>query len=210
MKRIALIVAALLFAGCTSAPQPSDSYSIARATVRLLDIPGVGNGSGVVIAPGIVLTANHVAVQIPNGLLIEPGRIAATLRQHDEDVDLATITAEVACPCAKLAEYPAGQDEPVIVIGFPMNESVHVQILTRGAAQGVVGSQLALTAPVAGGNSGGGVFVWRDGEWQLVGILVATRGQGADAPVPIGVPVNYLSVAVDLQTIRKFLDRHAR
>ena len=207
MKRIVLLFALSLLAACSFSP--ADSFQSARATVRLLDIPGVGNGSGVVIAPGKVLTANHVAVEVEHGLLLEPGRVPVATEKADENVDLALLGAPVACPCAKLAEYPAQEDEPVIVIGFPMNERVQLQILTRGAAQGVIGSQLALTAPVAGGNSGGGVFVWRDGEWQLVGILVATRGQGADAPVPIGVPVNYLSIAVDLETIRKFLDSHA-
>jgi S1-C subfamily serine protease len=50
-----------------------------------------------------------------------------------------------------------------------------------------------MTAAAQPGNSGGGVFVYRDGEWQLVGILVAGAQSGT------------LTFAVDLATIKQYL-----
>lgn len=138
--------------------------------------------SAVVIRPGLVLTADHciageshAAIQPngPNGLIVARGDNGA--------LDLALILyphAEAACPCVKLADHEAHVDEKVFIMGYPRGIT---QVVTEGRSQGVVeadvifpgvGRRLVLTASATNGNSGGGVFVFRNGEYQLVGILV--------------------------------------
>ena len=205
MKRLltAAIFLAALF-GCTSPQEYASPYAAPRAAVRLLDT-SAGNGSGVVIAPGLVLTAAHAAVEVENGLLAEPGAKPLKVLKIDKTLDLAVLQADVKCPCAKIADSPAAVDEPVIVIGYPHASAVKHEIVTQGRAQGVSDHNLNLTAPVAGGNSGGGVFVYRSGEWQLVGVLIATRAGAVESPGPRYAASIVLSVAVDLATVRGFL-----
>jgi hypothetical protein len=170
--------------GCATTP----NFDVPRAAVRLISNDG-GNGSVVVIAPNLVLTAAHVAV-IP-GLKVG-GREAKTLRVG-ENIDIAVMGVEIGCPCAEIAEKPAEVDEQVVVVGFPYHGMLEAQVVTVGRAQSIKNGHMILTAAALPGNSGGGVFVHRDGRWQLVGILVA------------GHPGGTLTIAVDLVSIRNFL-----
>jgi S1-C subfamily serine protease len=183
-----------LLLGCTQGDFPRDQ-------VRKLTV-GDGNGSGVVVRPGLILTARHVAVY--KGLVLTKGGAPGegVTVSEQEKVDLALIRyplAESACPCVKLADYEAELDEPVYVIGYPLGIAAMV---TMGHAQGVMdvttkddwgnvyklGKRLVLTAGVQPGNSGGGVFVYRQGEYQLVGIMVEMMGRPG-APISFAVPL---------------------
>jgi S1-C subfamily serine protease len=202
--------------GLLVTPAIADSpYDYPRAeTVKLSTETGVG--SGVVLEPGIVLTAAHVAENEglvssrKEGLVGDILFLEDAIVRNNNQVDLALLWYRegVHCPCVKLAEYEAEVDEPVIVVGFP---SGIAQVVTEGKSQGVqqeirtyvsngffsmelfLGKRLVLTAPVSGGNSGGGVFVKRNNEWQLVGILV----EG----------VANLAFAVPLETIKQFIKK---
>lgn len=156
--------------------------------------------SAVVVAPGLALTADHCAGAAPAALRAG-GPIATIVSRGDERVDIALLafpSAEAACPCVRVAVREADVDETVYVVGYPFGIA---QVLTVGASQGVhernlpYGRRLVATALVGPGNSGGGVFVLRDGEFQLVGILVELNG--------------HLSFAVPLADIRPLLERHA-
>lgn len=205
---LALLVSfTLALLGCSAEPDVSE----VRAQVRKLTVDGTGgNGSGVVIAPGFVLTAQHVAVN-PGLELRARGPKGAVLGLGDNDkVDLGLLyfpARGAQCPCAKLAEYEALPDEPIYVVGYPRGI---VQALTRGQAQGVIqrlvvpgawgmpkvlGQRLVFTATIAPGSSGGGVFVFRDGEFQLVGIVVESAGSG-------------MGLAIPLSVVRGFLEEH--
>jgi len=200
MLRRALLLVVLLIAGCAIAPVPP--YSAPRATVHKLH-NSLGSASGVMVAPGVILTAGHVAEQ--ENLLID-GVPATTVRQ-DADDDVGVLSTSVGCPCATISMSPPVIDEPVIVIGYPLQGVLHGQVMTEGRVQALEGNRIVLTAPAAAGNSGGGVFAMRDGEWQLIGVLIEMLGQPIDAPMSAYAPVNYLTRAVDMVTASKYLDR---
>jgi S1-C subfamily serine protease len=189
---------ALLLAAC--APTVDVPVQEARWFVRALyTTTGTIFCSTVILRPGLAVTAGHcvrgeslafLSAQSPAGILLARG---------DDRLDYALLNftgPTAACPCVRLAEREAEVDERVYVIGFPLGIA---QVLTEGRSQGVVdnpsmpyGRRLVLTAQVAGGNSGGGVFVYRDGEFQLVGLLVEASG--------------HLSFAIPLADLRPFIE----
>jgi S1-C subfamily serine protease len=192
--RIALAVAiALTLVGPLAAfAQPNGAD--ARPTVRSLS----DRCSGVVLAPGYVLTADHCVNAVT--ALRAGGPAGTVIARGDDRLDYAVLVfpqAEAQCPCVRVAAREAEVDEPVYVIGYPLGIA---QIVTFGVSQGVVGHErmpfgrrLVTTAQVAGGNSGGGVFVFRDGEYQLVGLLVESHA--------------HISFAVPLADLQPFLAR---
>lgn len=170
---------------------------------------GSGNGSGVAVRPGLLLTARHVA-KVAGLVLVKDGaKGEGVIASEQEKVDLALIRyplKELPCPCVTLADSEAEIDEPVYVIGYPLGIT---GMVTLGNAQGVMevtvsddfgntynlGKRLVMTVGVQPGNSGGGVFVYRNGEYQLVGIVVEMMGR----------PGGPISLAVPLQDIKDFL-----
>lgn len=182
--------------GCASPNNPRDS-------VHLIE-KGDGNGSGVMIRPFLMLTAAHV-VGDGKDITVGPKKLPAKLIHKDEVADIALLHVAVACPCAPLADIPEVGDK-VLVVGFPINADVHLQITTEGLTQGVWQNRLQLSAPAAGGNSGGGVFVYQDGEWKLAGILVQVAGWCMGFAC---FPMPHLSRAVDTRTMTSFVEQAA-
>jgi S1-C subfamily serine protease len=181
------LLSLFLALGLLVTPAIADSpFNYPRAETVSLDAGGNGNCSGVVIEPGWVLTAAHCTNAYEGWTITgKPDVQSFTVLSNQDTVDLGLLQFSdgVACPCVKLAEFEAQPDEPVIIVGFPLGIT---QVVTEGRAQGIVenvhleamwmtmdlGRRLVLTATAAPGNSGGGVFVKRDNQWQLVGILV--------------------------------------
>lgn len=193
---VVLVLSSLV--GCASKEVPPE-----RTYVRLLASTD-GNGSGVVIAPGLILTAKHVAV-FANNLYLEPEHIPVKLLRESKDHDIALLEVKgVQCPCAPISSDLRDRlDELVTVVGYPLHGAVKLQVRTQGHVQGIRLGELVLTAPVTFGNSGGGVF---DLDGKLIGILTGVAQQ----PFLIGImeaasPANYLSSAVNLEAIIKFL-----
>ena len=190
MRPLLALIFALALSACASTAG-------VRSEVGDLRAPD-GTGSGVVIAPGFVLTARHVAVI--DGLHFRGHKMkGAKLKVGYGDVDLGLLyfpKTVAACPCVKLADYEAQPDETIYVVGYPLGIA---QMLTIGQSQGVrehtlvpggfgepedLGRRLMMSVTAAPGNSGGGVFVKRRGEYQLVGILVE-GGSGLAFAVPL-------------------------
>ena len=181
--------------GCTQAEYP-------RGQVRQLVAEG-GTASAVTVRPGLVLTARHV-MPLKDLFLAKPGaKGEGAIVSEQEHIDLALLRfplAESPCPCATLAAYEAEVDEPVYVVGYPLGIAAMV---TLGHAQGVIdvtarddwgnvtklGKRLVLTVGVQPGNSGGGVFVYRSGQYQLVGIMSAMMNRPG-APISFAVPLS--------------------
>lgn len=156
--------------------------------------------SAVVLQPGLFLTADHCIRETPGALASPDAPGGIVISRGDDRLDYALVNfplrAESQCPCVRIAEREADVDEVVYVVGYPRGMA---QVVTLGHSQGVIdnrempyGRRLVVTAQVAGGNSGGGVFVHRDGEFQLVGLLVEAQG--------------HLSFAVPLADLRPFID----
>lgn len=182
----------------------SSSTENIRSSVHLIEKDG-GNGSGVMIQPFLMLTAAHVVGDGLN-LTVGPNKLPAKLLYIDKDVDIALLHVAVDCPCAPLANPPE-IGEKVLLVGFPIHEHIHLQIVTEGTVQGLWERKLMTTAPAAGGNSGGGVFVYQDGEWRLAGILIQVAGWCMGGFTCYPMP--HLSRAVDTLTMTQFVDRAA-
>jgi len=118
----------------------------------------------------------------------------------DPEKDLALLMVAVNCPCATLATRPVLVDQPVIAVGFPFHHVLGAQIMTDGRVQGTAPTgQTIFTAPVARGNSGGGLFVREGGRYKLAGIVVGVVRDGMGGSVP------HLATAMSLEQINAFL-----
>jgi S1-C subfamily serine protease len=142
----------------------------------------------VVIAPEKALTAKHC---VPQGLAEDAPEIVVRKDGHEFKVtsvmhdaqgrDLALIKVEgLGCPCAIPAEFPALQDEAVMIVGYPygigpITTFGHVQIRT-GLQDWDEHTYLLVTAKAGPGNSGGPLFVIRNGQPYLIGIVVLGIG----------------------------------
>ena len=141
---------------------------------------GWGRGSGVVTAPGVVLTNAHVlrgdevAVTFADGRT-ELGRVAGA----DADLDLAAIAVDTgdAPAVAWVPERPGavGIGEPVIALANPGGRGLRAtfgQVSAtgrsfRGPRGRRIGGSLEHTAPLPRGSSGGPLV---DGEHRLLGL----------------------------------------
>lgn len=196
MKKLilSLVVILLSVGGCTTTPSLPDPDLSMRSTVRLIAEEGPVNGSVIVLQPGLVLTAGHVAdvMQAGRVLFIEPQHIQATVLRKSKYSDLALLSAPgVICPCAQLAESEPKIDDILTIIGFPLNAMIKGQVLTQGRFQGFYEDKMTHSINAAPGNSGGGVF--KDGK--LVGVLIEGFSE-----------FNYLTRSVRLQVIKEFIN----
>jgi S1-C subfamily serine protease len=152
--------------------------------------------SGVMIAPGVLLTAAHCFSQVDTPM--------EEVIKMDRDVDLMLVKApQLDCPCAPIAKTSA-VDDIIHAVGFPLMTGV--QVLTSGRIQEVDMQKtgfMMISAPIIFGNSGGGIF---NSDGELIGIAsrVAVYAVGFDG-IPHIVP--HMGVATNLETIKKFLDK---
>lgn len=185
---LAVVTAALVVAPSVGTP---------REVTRPLMDNGAAYCSGVMIAPHRMLTAAHCV----NDKL--------TVVSKNAEADVALIEVNEDCPCTVLAQSPAVIDEPLTVVGYPKNDFIRVQILTEGRAQGEAGEKekrrLRMTAPIASGNSGGGVFLYRNGRWELVGLEVAVYSECEAVGMmrQVCVPFAHLSFATTFDSVKK-------
>jgi S1-C subfamily serine protease len=178
---------------CTSQEPDYDAPWQAR-------MPTSGTGSGVVVAPGRVLTGAHVVanatfVQVQK--ISDPNKVVVRVAGICHDCDLALLAVDdprfmEGVEIASLGELPDLRD-PVAVAGFPVGgEEVSITegVVSRIEVTRYSHSQrhlLAITvdAAINRGNSGGPVF--RDG--RIVGIafqkLGNAEGIGEMVPPPL-------------------------
>ncbi|MDP3939630.1 MAG: serine protease [Deltaproteobacteria bacterium] len=176
-----------------------------RDTVHIVTIVApdgtvVGNGSGVMVAPRLMLTAAHVSGIGDRTLRVGIEQAPAKVIKVDVLADIALLQVALGCPCAPVAWVNPQVDAEAIAIGHPSFNHAATQILTTGRIQGYVPSdrRLMFSAPISGGNSGGGLFV--DGE--LVGIVVELISAG-DGMFTI-THIFHLARAVDTKTMIDF------
>ena len=160
-------------------PIPPTAYMVK------ITYPDGGHGSGVVVGPGLVITARHVA---KDGMILEhgsgsvPGEIIWT-GGKDMKNDLALVKFDpkglnmhslpVNC------HTPVKVGDAVEVYGFALDMDL---LRTTGTVAGFIHDMMIVDATIAPGNSGGPVI--HNGE--LVGISVA---------IPL-VPLGFYGVAL--------------
>lgn len=211
--RAVLFAAVLgLLAGCLSGCDRTPDYSTPRAAVVQLFDKGHENSScsGVMIAPMTMLTAAHCFGDEGKDVMeATPERLQLTIVKRDTVSDLALVRVPLACPCVPVAANPPDMDQALVMVGYPANNLVVLQVATEGRAQGVgpvrakPGTLLRLTAPTASGNSGGGVFAKNWGMWELVGISTMVA-KPCDDEGCRSVP--HLAFAADTKAIQTFLN----
>lgn len=162
---------------------------------------GQGHGTGVQINPKCVVTANHVVADPKEQIkLIDPtGKIVpASIAASDPVADLAVVCAaqKLSGHSARISESMPKRYAPIFSLGFPLQNA---QILTEGRYQ----ENSTVTADIAPGNSGGGVFDEETG--QLIGLSQAID-EYASTEGNFVFP--YLQTIIESPTIISFLNSH--
>ena len=173
----------------------SVSSLVPRSYVEKLYQESGGTGSAVVIAPGLVLTAAHVAI---NDKLLINGKPTKTIK-IDKNKDLALVQASVDCPCAPLG-VDVNLDDKVMAVGWPLG---HLEMATEGRVQGWMDRLVLTDSTIAPGNSGGGLFAFQEGKWKLVGVTIQVAGMGWG--FGFGLPVLHMVRSVPIQTVKEFI-----
>lgn len=172
-------------------------------SVVLVEITDYGTGSGVIIAPNVVLTAGHV-IRDASELWIETNdgkRYKAThwVRDLDNDCGLIFFDEELI-PIAEFVDSNSLQlGESVFIIGSPFGKALF-NTVTFGIVSGLnrkihyFGDCGMITSDAAGnpGNSGGPVF---DMSGKIIGIIVGTKrgSRGLNVIVPSNICRKLLS-----------------
>lgn len=170
------------------------------------EAPSNGTGSGVVIAPGKVLTGAHVvadATFIQVQKVSDPNKMIARVEAISHDADLALLTVDDpelmgGVTPEKLGELPELRDR-VAVVGYPVGGeeiSITEGVVSRIEVQRYTHSSrmlLAVTvdAAINDGNSGGPVF--KDGK--VAGIAFQTLKDAENIGEMVPTPL-----------IKKFID----
>lgn len=190
---VALGTAALVASTPAMAKTPSQVFEEVSASVVVVEAYNasgaqIGQGSGVIIAPGEVATNCHVLkdadrLQVRHGQEQHPARV----RLSDAERDLCQIAA------AGLTARPAA-------IGATKLLKVGIRVYTVGAPQGLDltlgegivsalrevpgGRFIQTTAPISPGSSGGGLF---DENGVLVGLTTfyVSEGQNLNFALPV-------------------------
>ena len=174
MKRgllILLLCAAHAHAGETETVFNSVRDSIVTLTVYDERKEVDGAGSGVVVAPGRVITNCHVvqeavAIQVRAGDKVW----SATVASMDTPRDLCQLDVPgLTAPAAKIRSYREVQiGEPIYAVGNPLGFGLAVSAgLVSSIAQHKGELRLFSSAPISPGSSGGGLF---DSHGRLIGI----------------------------------------
>src|SRR3990167_4080127 len=120
--------------------------------------------------------------------------------KDNDVVDLAIVVLkdEIVRNYASVSSTEPLQDEIVVVVGYPLGIT---EVVTIGRFQGLVDKHYLVTAQATFGNSGGGVFVIRDGHYELLGIASYMAASGW------GQTIEHLIFFVTNSNIEVFLDR---
>lgn len=161
----------------------------------------IGSGSGVVVAPGYVLTNKHVVADATQVAVMESGKkrrlLPAEVVAAVDDPDLALLRCEdLKAPAVSLAAALPRRGSDVMALGYPLGVRLGLTLKsTRGTVISDADPDLPLggflhSATVNGGNSGGPIV---DQRGSLVGVVVAgTTRALAENTYGIGVPVEQI------------------
>ena len=168
------------------------SPSIARITVFDVGGRAVGIGSGVVIAPGTLITNCHVATA-GGTLAVRVGAesLTAHVEVADEEYDLCRLSVTgLSAPAVTIGTVESLKTgQKVYAIGAPagldLTISDGIVSSLRDVPQGKV---IQTTAPISPGSSGGGLF---DAYGRLVGIMTFQHRYGQN--LNFAIPADWLN-----------------
>ena len=152
---------------------------------------GWGQGSGVVVADGVVLTNAHNVSDPGVTLLFADGRtVTGQVSGHDIDADVATIAVDTTgITPVEWGQAPARVGAAVFALANPGGRGLRVTLGTvaavgrtfRGPRGRRVTGSVEHTAPMAKGSSGGPLV---DSAGRLVGLNTNRLGEGFYAALP--------------------------
>ena len=140
----------------------------------------VSSGTGFIVAPGRVLTNNHVIDECGSMVARNakgsrtPARVLATDRHRD--LALLSVTPDTGPALTFRESPPVRRGETVITYGFPLSGlATSGPTLTIGDLSALAGLRdnplnFQITAPVNPGNSGGPLF---DSQGNVIGVVVS-------------------------------------
>ena len=148
----------------------------------------LGSGSGILIAPGIIVTNAHV---IEDGSSFQVGRggLPLTPIAVDQMHDLALLRGDIdGVPLPLRSSSPIWLGEAIMAAGYPLMDLLGADLkVSTGNVSGMTGShgdvaRFQFTAPIGSGSSGGAVI---DEFGNLIGVTSASlahdnvRGRGS-------------------------------
>ena len=193
---------------------------VAAATVQIKtfkeDGSGIASGSGIVVGMGIyspvsTMKAKKTGTRILTAKHLLEGEGLTTLRVYQGDKVLAAVPEQLGLgseadwmtlicdgvigkPVSLVpAGAPVSEFEPCAVMGHPL--TIATPTLTEGRIQAAESWGIRISAPIIFGNSGGGLFVVRDGRWVLAGVTVGIYATG------FGIPITHMGLCVDVRAI---------
>jgi hypothetical protein len=198
LRRIGMVLALASAAQGAAALEPDKLFEKASASVFVVRAIAAGTqnytlGSGVVVAPGKVVTNCHL-VESAGRIRVEHGdtTYGATLEFSDPQRDLCQLAAkDLNAPAVALA--PASVLHVglrVFAVGAPQGADLALVdgFVTSFRQSQPDAPQLQVSAPVEAGTAGGGLF---DSEGRLVG--VTTDNRPSEAPNRIyGMPSEWI------------------
>ena len=164
-------------------------YKQASNSIVVLKTPE-GSGSGVVVAPGIVLTNCHVTQQGPVAVYYRKTQYAAVVVAGDEEKMDYCILKVAGLPAAPAAMGPLSDVAPgqrVYSLGSPRGLELTFAEGMVSALRSIPGMPLPIiqtTAPISPGSSGGGLF---DEFGRVIGIttIFLTESQNLNFAMPV-------------------------
>ena len=174
---------------------------------------GQSSGTGFLVAPGLLITNEHVVADCQRINVVSPdGRRAARVIDSDDLIDLALLRVSglsgPVAPIRRVGSVRLG--EPAYAFGFPLTGLLSEGgNFTTGVVSGLRGlrdaaNQIQISTPVQPGNSGGAVV---DSSGGVIGVVVAKLNASEVSRVTGDIPQN-VNFAVSLQTLVQFLRKN--
>jgi S1-C subfamily serine protease len=193
------------------APSPTATPAAQANTSERLS----STGSGFIVAPGKLLTNNHVVDQCDRVVARTPQETLADARVEASDprrdLALLSVQGDFGTPLTFRESPPVKRGEAVISYGFPLPGVLSSgPSLTTGNISALAGMrdnplQYQISAPTQAGNSGGPLF---DEQGHVVGITVATINALRAAAVTGGAIPQNVNFAVKGSEAIAFLAEH--
>jgi len=217
---IALLAAEIALSVVTSAsanelPAATMDYAVKIST-------GHDIGSGVVVvsqrasadgttgATSLILTCDHVLTDdfkepAPKSVLVTHGTqtVLGVILYEDKALDLAYVGVASNWPAASPYLGPLQAGEQELIVGYPLDTSLSITTGYISAADEADPAHREGSAPAWPGNSGGGVYIMRDGVWKLAGIAKAV-GEYDQDPAAASL-ANTVSYFITIPAVQQFM-----